>query len=35
MNLLKTCLEDLDKFCKNQIITTSLEHEASKYGKLN
>ncbi|EWS73528.1 inositol-triphosphate type 1 protein (macronuclear) [Tetrahymena thermophila SB210] len=35
LSLLKSCLEDLDKFCKNQIITTSLDYESSNYGKLN
>ncbi|KAL4438749.1 hypothetical protein ABPG74_013422 [Tetrahymena malaccensis] len=35
LQFLKSCLEDLDKFCKNQIITTSLDHETSNYGKLN
>lgn len=33
--ILKQCLEDLEKFCKNLLITTSIEHEASSYGKLN
>ncbi|EGR27577.1 MIR domain protein [Ichthyophthirius multifiliis] len=35
LNILKKCLVDINKFCLNQLINTSIENQMLNYGKIN